>query len=374
MTLFQNGLFGCLKKLTIIILIVAIAIPLRYGSTSPSYLAVRLIHSMFSLKNSLIPDKTRPTLSADYRAFEDLIRMKPLTKIDTSADPLVIIKELRLTMGQTNISPKPAECQIRKEIFKYNAQTTDGYWVSNQLKSSSKNSDKILIYIHGGGFMTGDINTYSGFECYLSRIFNINVLHVEYRLVPEHPYPAAVDDTIALYHALLDQNISSSRMMIMGDSAGGGLTLQTMQVLITRELPVPHGVILLSPWADISSSGESYTRNRPIDPILFDHNSTWVAAQILGPKQIHLSHKDPLISPLYGSFKGFPPMYVNVGTAEITEDDSREIVKRAKQANVDVTLEVAVHLMHVYPIFYLYYPEARNTIDNINEWMKTKFD
>ena len=215
---------------------------------------------------------------------------------------------------------------------------------------------------------------YSGFECYLSRLFNIIVLHVEYRLAPENPLPAAMYDAVAIYRALLRRNISPSQMMILGDSAGGGLTLLTIQSLIARQIPVPRGVILLSAWADLSSSGESYTRNRHIDVILYNHNSAWASAQILGPNYSELACQDPRFSSLFGSFKGFPSMYINVGTAEVTEDDSRQVAKKAEDAGVDVTLEEGLHLMHVYPIFFLYYPEARHTLSNINEWIQAQFD
>jgi acetyl esterase/lipase len=197
---------------------------------------------------------------------------------------------------------------------------------------------------------------------------------VEYRLAPEHRLPAAVEDTVALYRALVHRNMSPSQMMIMGDSAGGGLTLLTIQALIARQLPVPRGVIILSAWADLSSSGESYTRNRPVDVILYNHNSTWSCAQILDPNYSQLSPEDPMFSPMFGSFKGFPPMYINVATADVTEDDSRVVANKAQEAGVDVTFEEGLHLMHVYPTFYLYFPEAQNTLDNINKWIQTIFD
>ena len=200
------------------------------------------------------------------------------------------------------------------------------------------------------------------------------ILHVEYRLAPENPIPAAMEDAIALYRALLRRNLSPSQIMIMGDSAGGGLTLLTIQTLIARQIPVPRGVILLSAWSDLSSSGESYTRNRHVDVILYNHNSAWASAQILGPNYSEAACRDPRFSPLFGSFKGFPPMYINVGTAEVTEDDSRQVATKAKEAGVDVILEEGLHLMHIYPLFFLYYPEARNTLNNINKWIETKFD
>jgi acetyl esterase/lipase len=196
---------------------------------------------------------------------------------------------------------------------------------------------------------------------------------VEYRLTPEHPLPAAVGDGLAIYRALLRQDISPSQMLFMGDSAGGGLTLLTVQALLARRLPLPRGIIVLSPWADASVSGDSYTRNAKIDVMLDAETVKYVAPLLLDPKNANLTLNSPLLSPLFGSFERFPPMYVTVGTAEILEDDSRGVVKKAQDAGVDVTFEEGLHLMHVYPLFFPYYPEARNTLDNIKQWIQTLF-
>jgi acetyl esterase/lipase len=211
---------------------------------------------------------------------------------------------------------------------------------------------------------------FSGYECRLSQLFNVTILHLEYRLCPEHALPAAVDDTVAIYRALLRENISPSQLIVMGESAGGGLTLLTVQAIIAHQLPVPRGVIVLSPWADLSMSGESYTRNYHTDlSPKFDKN--WLIAQVLGSNHAQLSVNDPKFSPLFGSFEGFPPMYINVGTAEIMEDDSRQVLKKAQESGINVTFEEGLHMLHIYPIFFLYYPEARNTLDNINKWIET---
>jgi acetyl esterase/lipase len=199
----------------------------------------------------------------------------------------------------------------------------------------------------------------------------MSILHVEYRLSPEHPLPAAVEDAIAIYRALLHHNISPSQLMFMGDSAGGGLALLTIQALITHQLPVPRGVVVLSPWADVSSSGESHTRNRHTDVMLSSYNSEMIIVQILGPNHPELSPNSSTFSPLFGSFEGFPPMYINVGTAEVLEDDARRVFEKAQNAGVDVTFEEGLHLMHAYPVFFPYYPEARKTLDSINKWIQT---
>jgi acetyl esterase/lipase len=148
----------------------------------------------------------------------------------------------------------------------------------------------------------------------------------------------------------------------MGDSAGGGLSLLTIQALIAHQLPVPRGVIALSPWTDLSASTASYTRNLHTDVFLTTEMTHWMAKLILGPNPNHLSADNPIFSPLFGSFKGFPPMYISVGTAEIYEDDSRGVVKKAQDAGVDVTFEEQLHLMHAYPIFFPYFPEARTNL------------
>jgi acetyl esterase/lipase len=162
----------------------------------------------------------------------------------------------------------------------------------------------------------------------------------------------------------------------MGDSAGGGLSLLTVQALIAHKLPIPRGVIVLSPWTDLSASGESYKRNRNTDVMFRDTKDDGGATVklMLGPNPSQLSPDNAIFSPLFGSFEGFPPMYINVGTAEILEDDSRQVVKKAEKAGVDVTFEEGLHLMHVYPIFFHYYPEARNTLNNINTWLQKIFD
>ena len=126
----------------------------------------------------------------------------------------------------------------------------------------------------------------------------------------------------------------------------------------------------MSPWADLSASSESYSRNRLTDVMIPYESISWGIEQALGPDHSQLARDNPSYSPLFGSFEGFPPMYITVGTAELVEDDSKQITEKAKKAGVDVTLEVGLHMMHVHPLFYAYYPEARSTLDNIRQWLE----
>ncbi|CAF1156639.1 unnamed protein product [Didymodactylos carnosus] len=207
---------------------------------------------------------------------------------------------------------------------------------------------------------------------------NLPLLHVEYRLVPEHPLPAAVEDVMAVYNALLTQDSSVNKRIIgMGDSAGGGLLLLTLQAIISKHLPIPLAAVPISPWTDLSYSGDSYTRNRDLDVMVKYDSFQWGVELVLGGsaliKSKNIQPNDPIYSPLFGSFKKFPPMYIVVGTAELLESDARSVYEKAKAEKVEVTLEAGEHMMHVYPMFGLYYPEATQAMNRINTWLNEQF-
>ncbi|CAF1213258.1 unnamed protein product [Rotaria sordida] len=302
-----------------------------------------------------------------------MLSFKSLLEPDLLVDPLEMARKLRLSFLLGTMVPRPYHCQVNKQVYEYEGHKAEAYWINHHAGKEQRNTDQIVIYLHGGAYVRGDINGFSGLECHLSRLFNMSLLHLEYRLVPEHPLPAAVDDTLALYRALLHDGISSSRLIIMGDSAGGGLTLLTVQALLDRHLPIPRAVITMSPWTDLSLSGESYKRNRLTDVMLRLEYISWSVERALGPNHAQLVRYSSFHSPLFGSFQGFPPMYITVGTAELLEDDSRQVADKAQNAGVDVTLEVGLYMMHVHPIFFSFCPEARNTLDNIRQWVEAKF-
>lgn len=154
-----NTYFGILKALVLIILIVAIAIPLRYGSTNRQYLQLRLLHSILSLKHSVTPDQRQPALSADYRAFENILQMKPIADQDPLADPAIKIQKLRSTFNLNTIIPRPSECTIIKEIFEHDGHSVNTYWINYHNRKFEAKSDRLLIYLHGGGYILGDIES-----------------------------------------------------------------------------------------------------------------------------------------------------------------------------------------------------------------------
>jgi hypothetical protein len=156
---FLNSFLGSLKKLAIFVLIAAIAIPLRYGSVNPQYLSLRFLHSVLTLKNSLLSDTARPTLSAGYRAFENILRMKPIVEQDPLVDPIIMIKKLRANSVMGIIIPKPSQCQVNKEIFQHDGHSLDTYWVNYHTRKFQRKSDKILLYFHGGGYIASDVHS-----------------------------------------------------------------------------------------------------------------------------------------------------------------------------------------------------------------------
>jgi len=156
---FLRAFFGLLRKLAVFVLIVAIAIPLRYGSANPQYLTLRLLHSILSFKHCLIPDRARPALSAEYRAFEDIVRIQTTAKPDLLADPVTVVKNLRSNFTIDIVIPKPSQCQINKEIFEHDGHSVDTYWVDYPTRKFQIKSDKLLLYFHGGAYLMGDIHS-----------------------------------------------------------------------------------------------------------------------------------------------------------------------------------------------------------------------
>lgn len=148
-----------LKKLVAFVVLLAILVPVRYGSTNSQYLLVRLLHSALSLKHSFISDPLRPTLSADYRAFENMLRLMPLTEYDPLGDPITLVKEVRSASSLANVVPKPGHCHVTHEIFEHHGHTVDTYWVDDTIKNLQGHADTLIVFLHGGGYILGDVHS-----------------------------------------------------------------------------------------------------------------------------------------------------------------------------------------------------------------------
>ena len=226
--------------------------------------------------------------------------------------------------------------------------------------------DRVILYLHGGGYVIGSINTHRELGSRLSRAAAARVLLIDYRLAPEHPHPAAVDDAVAAYRWLLSQGVNPSRLAIGGDSAGGGLTVATLVAVRDAGLPVPAAGVCLSPWVDLEGIGESMTTKAAADPMVQRDGLLKMAAAYLAGQ----NPRTPLASPLYADLSGLPPLLIQVGTAETLLDDSTRLAERARKSGVQVTLEPWEDMIHVWQAFASLLPEGRQAIDRIGEFVK----
>jgi len=235
-------------------------------------------------------------------------------------------------------------------------------WVS----TPGASGNRTILYLHGGGYVIGNAWNYRELTSHLARAADARALVVDYRLAPEHPFPAAVDDAVAAYRWLLGQGASPQSIVVAGDSAGGGLALATVMALRDAGDPLPAAVATLSPWVDLECSAETFTTKADLDPVVQREG-------VLGMAEMYLAGQDarsPLASPLHGDLSGLPPLLIHVGTRETLLDDSLRLAEQARAAGVDVTLEKVDEAPHVYQLFSSMLSEGRTSIDQIAQFIR----
>jgi epsilon-lactone hydrolase len=230
----------------------------------------------------------------------------------------------------------------------------------------SSAQDRVVVHFHSGGYLMGSANGYRAFGGYLAAATSCRVLLVDYRLAPENPFPAAIDDALAAYKWLLGQGVDPTKLMICGDSAGGGLALITLQELRDAGLPLPAGGIAISPLADLTHSVESRFSNDGIDPLVTMDLIQMIGAAYCGP----LDPKLPRISPLYGDWRGLPPLLVFAGEIEMLRDDGKECAAAAVKAGVDATYIEGEGMAHIWTLYADRLPEAREALDQIGAFVR----
>ncbi|WP_020013250.1 alpha/beta hydrolase [Promicromonospora sukumoe] len=218
----------------------------------------------------------------------------------------------------------------------------------------------VLLYLHGGGYVIGDAGTGVPLAAALAARAGLRAVAPDYRLAPEHPFPAAVDDGLAAYRALLERT-DASRVVVAGDSAGGGLALATVLTARDAGLPLPAAVVTFSGWFDLTLSGASLTGKESVDPIFDAANIREYAATYLPDGA---DPRDPLASPLLADLRGLPPLLLQVGTHEVLLDDTTGLAARAASADVDVTLEVYAGSAHVFQHHHATDPVAAHAMDS----------
>lgn len=207
--------------------------------------------------------------------------------------------------------------------------------------------DRAILYLHGGGYVIGSFNSHRNLAYNLARASGTRVLVLDYRLAPEHPFPAAVDDAVAAYEELLDRGFLPSRLSVAGDSAGGGLTAAALVALRYRGRPMPAAGLCISPWTDMEGVGASMALKRDEDPMLNQRMLLWFAERYLAGAD----PRSPLAAPIYADLAGLPPLLIQVGTSEVLLDDSVRLAERARAHGVDAGLDISHDMVHVWHLF-----------------------
>jgi monoterpene epsilon-lactone hydrolase len=208
--------------------------------------------------------------------------------------------------------------------------------------------NRIILYLHGGGFRVGSVDSHRELMQRLSAAAGARVLGIDYRLGPEHPFPAPVEDALAAYRWLLDTGVPSGCIALAGDSAGGGLALSCMFATRAANLELPCAAYLMSPWTDLAATGATFVSRADVDPLHQRPMIVNMAKAYLGPAG---DPRDPLASPLYGDPKGLPPLLIQCGDRETILDDSVRFAERARNADVAVEFEVYPSMIHVFQAF-----------------------
>ena len=284
-----------------------------------------------------------------------------------------VIQKVKELMG----TPPDGVDDLRQKFEAFSGQ----YVVTKDAKSTSVSADgvpaewisapgvaedRVVLYLHGGGYVIGSINTHRELITRLSKAANARVLALNYRLAPEHPFPAPVDDATKAYRWLLSQDVKPSRIVVAGDSAGGGLTVATLLSIRDAKLPLPAAGVCISPWIDMEGTGESMKTKASVDPMVQKEGLLQMAA-------IYLNGQDPrspLAAPLHADLKGLPPLLIHVGETETLLDDATRLAERAKAAGVKVSLEIWPEMIHVWHLFAAVLPEGQQAIDGIGKFVR----
>lgn len=240
---------------------------------------------------------------------------------------------------------------------------------AEMLEPQGADEDEAILYLHGGGYCICSIDTHRGLASRIALASGCRVLIISYRLAPENPYPAALEDALISYRWLLRQGLSAGKIAVGGDSAGGGLTLSTAISLRDAGHPLPAALFLLSPWTDLTFSGESMMSRKKTDPIFGgDRETLPFASAYYGDHD----PMEPLISPLFADHSGLPPTLIQVGNDEVLLDDSTRLDEKMRTAAVKVHLEIWDDMWHVFQAFAPYNPESQVAIERIGAFIRNR--
>lgn len=237
-----------------------------------------------------------------------------------------------------------------------------------ECRSDGNTQAGTLLYFHGGGYVAGSARGYRGLPATLARAANISAVSIDYRLAPENPFPAAIEDGVVAFRALIEEGIEPDRIVFAGDSAGGGIVVSTLLKLRDAGHPLPAAALLLSPWVDLACAGASFESKASEDPSLTPAGLRACARHYLGQGD----PKDPLASPLYADLSGLPPMLIQVGSSEILLDDAVRLARAAGADGTAVRIDVWPEMIHVWQSFAFMLPEGAAAIEDAAAFINAK--
>lgn len=311
-------------------------------------------------------------MAADITKFESKDEKKSSVLAAIVRDTIARMTADRL------IGPKLQNGEIRKNLVEpawkcpacFHLTKIDLPQCTAELLSLAQNPsiDRVILQLHGGGYIGAMRNKYRSFAGLYNEIGGgINVFTPDYRVAPENPYPAALEDALSAYEWLLQTGIQPAKIVFAGDSAGGGLAVALCLYLKDHGMELPEGLILMSPWTDLTASGESYETNYTLDPLFGNTRESMIYnGEYVGDED----PKNPYISPLFGSFEGFPPMLIQAGSIEMLLSDSTSLAKKAKEAGVKVRLSIYEEMFHVFQMAELMLPESRRAWEEAGKFLR----
>ena len=277
--------------------------------------------------------------SAELKTIVDMLRANPMLEGD--------VLEMRAGMNAATAGAPPPEGATIQAV---DAGGAPAEWTD----ADGVRSDAAIVYLHGGGYTMGSLDSHRGLVANLSRAAGTRALSVDYGLAPENPFPQAVEDAVNAVQFVHAQGIAANRIVVAGDSAGGGLTAATLIALRDRGIDMPAAGVLISPWLDLTQSAATMETHAAIDPMV----SATLLDQCSKAYLKGQDAKDPLASPLFADLTGLPPLLIHVGTAEVLLDDARRFDAAARKAGVDSTLEEWPDMIHVWHTFAGMLPEG----------------
>jgi epsilon-lactone hydrolase len=234
------------------------------------------------------------------------------------------------------------------------------------LTPDSVDKTRLLVYLHGGGYALGSLDSHAGLASEIGKAAGCCVLQVDYRLAPEHKFPAPVEDACAVYSALLEQGYASEKIAFAGDSAGGGLVIATIHTLKEKGFAMPGAAICLSPWIDFEFSGESMQRRKDLDPMLAQESLAPMVEAYMAGQDL----RNPAAAPLYADLTDFPPLLIQVGESEVLFSDAERLAENARAADLNVVFELWPEMIHVWHLFYPMLSEGRSAIARIGNFAR----